>query len=70
VLYHLADSLRTIAILISPVLPEASAGILGQLNWQGGTSLSDAKWGALPDGHQLGRGTPLFPRIEIPTPVA
>lgn len=64
VLYHLADSLRIIAILISPVLPAAAQGIFEQLNCQGEFRLEDAKWGGLPDGHQLGKGTPLFPRIE------
>lgn len=64
VLYTLAESLRIIAILISPVLPKAAAGIFAQLNWDRPFTLSDAKWGGLPDGHQLGKPTPLFPRIE------
>ncbi len=73
VLYHLAESLRIIAILISPVLPKAAQGIFDQLNWkmneQGQETrfrLADATWGGLPDGHTLGRPTPLFPRIETP----
>ena len=70
-LYHLADSLRIIAILISPVLPKAAHGIFDQLNWkmelsgkEERFSLSDAEWGRLPDGHVVGKPTPLFPRIE------
>jgi len=66
VLYHLAESLRLIAILIAPVLPRAAAGIFAQLNWSGPLTLADARWGVLPDGHQLGRPTPLFPRIDPP----
>jgi len=73
VLYTLAESLRIIAILISPVLPKAAQGIFDQLNWkmdeQGQETrfrLADAQWGGLPDGHQLGQPTPLFPRIETP----
>jgi methionyl-tRNA synthetase len=66
VLYHLADSLRILAILLSPVLPKAALGIAAQLNWDRPFSLADAKWGGLPDGHQLGAGTPLFPRLEPP----
>ncbi len=73
VLYHLAESLRIIAILISPVLPRAAHGIFDQLQWKlddaGKESrfrLADAQWGGLPDGHTLGQPTPLFPRIEIP----
>ena len=65
VLYALAESLRIIAILISPVLPKAAAGIFAQLNWNGPMTLADAEWGKLPDGHQLGKPVPLFPRIEV-----
>ncbi len=63
-LYQLAESLRIIAILLSPVLPKAASGIYEQLGVSGGFRLSHAAWGGLPDGHQLGKPTPLFPRIE------
>jgi len=73
ILYSLAESLRIIAILLSPVIPKAAHGIFHQLNWkmdeQGKESrfrLADASWGGLPDGHQLGQPVPLFPRIELP----
>jgi len=72
VLYHLAESLRVIAILISPVLPRAAHGIFDQLNWkmelsgkEERFSLADTQWGGLPDGHVVGKPVPLFPRIEI-----
>ena len=72
VLYALADSLRIIAILMSPVLPKAAHGIFDQLNWKMELSgkeerfrLEDAKWGGLPDGHIVGKPVPLFPRIEL-----
>ena len=72
VLYTLAESLRIIAILISPVLPDAAHGIFDQLNWkldEAGKDtrfrLADAVWGGLPDGHLLGKPVPLFPRIEV-----
>ncbi len=72
VLYHLAESLRLIAILLSPVLPRAAHGIFDQLDWkmeQSGKearfSLAEAEWGKLPDGHVVGKPTPLFPRIEV-----
>jgi methionyl-tRNA synthetase len=64
VLYNLADSLRVLAILISPVLPRAAAGIFAQLGLTGELRLSDAVWGLLPDGHVLGQPEVLFPRIE------
>jgi methionyl-tRNA synthetase len=71
VLYHLPESLRIIAIWISPVLPRAAHGIFDQLNWkmelsgkEERFSLADAEWGELPDGHIVGKPVPLFPRIE------
>jgi methionyl-tRNA synthetase len=71
VLYALTETLRIIAILISPVLPKAARGIFDQLNWKTELSgndkrfsLADAEWGRLPDGHVVGKPTPLFPRIE------
>ncbi|HET6887029.1 MAG TPA: class I tRNA ligase family protein [Candidatus Udaeobacter sp.] len=72
VLYHLAESLRIIAVLISPVLPKSAHGIFDQLNWkmelsgkEERFSLADAEWRGLPDGHVVGKPVPLFPRIEI-----
>ena len=71
ILFALAESLRIVAILISPVVPKAAHGIFDQLNWQmelNGKeerfSLADAEWGKLPDGHIVGKPVPLFPRIE------
>jgi len=73
-LYTLAESLRIISIVISPVLPKAAHGIFDQLNWKMELSgkeerfrLDDAKWGGLPDGHVVGNPVPLFPRIETPS---
>jgi len=71
-LYNLAEALRIIAILLSPVLPKGAHGIFDQLNWKMELSgkdarflLEDATWGGLPDGHIVGKPVPLFPRIEI-----
>jgi methionyl-tRNA synthetase len=70
-LYTLAEFLRIIAILISPVLPKSAHGIFDQLNWkmelsgkEERFSLADAEWGKLPNGHVVGKPTPLFPRID------
>lgn len=65
VLYQLAETLRVVAILVSPVVPKASAGIFNQLGLSGAGTLEDAVYGKLPDGHRLGKPTPLFPRIVI-----
>jgi len=66
VLYNLADALRILSILISPVLPEAARGMAAQLNISPEFHLAFAHGdeAALPDGHVLGAPTPLFPRIE------
>jgi methionyl-tRNA synthetase len=70
-LNQLAESLRIIAILISPVTPRAAHGIFDQLNWkmelsgkEERFSLTDAEWGKLGDGHVVGKPVPLFPRVE------
>src|SRR5439155_21771629 len=51
-LYCWTESVRIIAILISPVLPKAAHGIFDQLNWkmelsgkEERFSLDDAEWG-------------------------
>lgn len=66
VLFALADCLRVIAILIEPVLPDASVEMLAQLNVSpaSGNRLQRALTDSLAEGHQLNPPTPLFPRIE------
>ena len=64
VLYTLAESIRIIAILIAPVLPQSAAEIFAQLGISGEPRLADAQWGGLAEGHQLGSPTPLFPRLD------
>ncbi len=68
----LAEALRIIAILISPVTPRAAHGLFDQLNWRmqpelagkgARFSFAAAEWGQM-DGHSVGQPTPLFPRIE------
>ncbi|MGI9115276.1 MAG: class I tRNA ligase family protein [Chthoniobacterales bacterium] len=69
-LYGLTETVRIIAVLISPVLPRAAHGIWDQLNWklegsgnENRFSLAEAEWGKLPDGHVVAKPVPLFPRI-------
>jgi methionyl-tRNA synthetase len=64
IFYQLAEVIRMIAIMISPVTPKAAAAILHQLNWDGLVARSETSWGQLPEGHQLGEPAPIFPRIE------
>jgi methionyl-tRNA synthetase len=70
-LYQLTESLRIIAVLISPILLKAAHRIFDQLNWKMELSgkedrfcFEDATWGGLPDEHVVGKPVPLFPRIE------
>ncbi|MFL6503816.1 MAG: class I tRNA ligase family protein, partial [Candidatus Udaeobacter sp.] len=64
VLFVLAESLRIIGVLISPILPTSAREIFYQLNVRDERHVADATWGGLPDEHRLGKPVPLFPRIE------
>jgi len=63
VLYTLAETVRILGLLVSPVLPGTSAKILDQLR---AADVRSLQWGGLPAGHELGQPTPIFPRIELP----
>jgi methionyl-tRNA synthetase len=64
-LFALAEALRIIATLISPILPKASREIFYQLNWdRTPPQLAETQWGGLPQRHRLGKPVPVFPRIE------
>lgn len=60
-LYTLAETVRVLALLVSPVVPSASEKILEQLR---ASDLRKLVWGELQDGHQLGAPSPIFPRAE------
>ncbi|VAX30262.1 Methionyl-tRNA synthetase [hydrothermal vent metagenome] len=68
VMYNSAESLRTIAILIYPFMPESADSMNRQLGVdvaieeQGMESI--AKWGGLKPGNAVQSGAQLFPRIE------
>jgi methionyl-tRNA synthetase len=64
-LFALAEALRIIAILISPILPKAAGEIFYQLNQEPSANISATTWGGLPKQHRLGKPVPLFPRIEL-----
>jgi methionyl-tRNA synthetase len=75
VLYTAAEGLRGLAVLLSPVIPEATAKLwaalgaveaLGELPAQ---LIPDAgRWGQLAVGSTVGTLEALFPRIETPEP--
>lgn len=66
VLYGLAECLRIIGILLSPVIPKSVATLFEQLRWDRPPLSADAVWGLLPDGHEVGAPVPLFPRVDVP----
>jgi methionyl-tRNA synthetase len=72
VLYTTVESLRILAVLFHPVMPETceklwealGAKILGPI---GDQKISEvATWGQLPAGVQVSRGDVLFPRLPEP----
>lgn len=67
VLQHLAESVAHCAVLLSPILPDAAAKLAGQLNRPElcDLSLSELRWGLLPEGHVIGKPKPVFPKILI-----
>jgi methionyl-tRNA synthetase len=65
VLFVLAESLRLVGVLLSPILPAASHNIFYQLNLREEHEMRDASWGIFPKQHHLGKPVPLFPRIDI-----
>lgn len=64
VLYNLLESIRFVAVLLSPLLPETSEKILAQIN----TDIKDydslSAFGALKAGTVVGKAEPLFARID------
>jgi len=68
VLYVLAESLRFISVLISPVMPEAPLKMHAQLgiaHERLTTWASLGQFGATPAGQQVKKGEAIFPRIDI-----
>lgn len=67
VLFHAAESLAHLTVLLSPVLPEPAQRLSNQLRLDNllKTKLGDLKWGLIPEGHQTGKPKPVFPRIVI-----
>jgi methionyl-tRNA synthetase len=68
VLYTTAEGLRILAVLLSPIVPKATAKLwaaigseLGELS---GQRIQDDSWGKLPVGTKLGDLEVLFPRVE------
>ena len=64
-LYRLVESVRLVAVLVSPVMPRAASRVFATLG-QGEREPvgADLAWGRLEPGAPLGAVAPLFPRVE------
>ncbi|QGF39845.1 methionine--tRNA ligase [Limosilactobacillus gastricus] len=71
VMTNLAKSLRVIAALIQPVMPNAPREILNQLGLAETTlTLNDLSFDDFPATAQVvAKGTPIFPRLDVPAEV-
>lgn len=69
VLYHLAESIRIISILIQPFLTKTPEKIWAQLGLYGQVDLlsweAAGKWGLLPAGAKVHKGEAIFPRLDV-----
>jgi methionyl-tRNA synthetase len=63
ILYHAAEALRLLSVLLHPVLPERTAELWRRLGWTPPAHLGDGlSWGELQPGMEVVSGPPLFPR--------
>ncbi|PDO10845.1 MAG: methionine--tRNA ligase [Candidatus Reconcilbacillus cellulovorans] len=73
VLYHLAESLRIVSVLLQPFLTRAPGAIRAQLG-VGDPALaawdSAKTFGLLPAGTRVAKGQPLFPRLDAEAEIA
>ena len=68
-MYHLAEGLRIVSVLIESVMPETAVRMREQLGVAQDKKLTDwasvASYGTLPEGTQTSKGEAIFPRIDI-----
>ena len=65
-LYRLAERVRILALLASPVIPSSASRVLDMLGIpKGSPARSKVDYGLLAEGQALGEILPLFPRIEL-----
>lgn len=67
VLYRSAETLRWLAVLLYPVMPESARAVWKQLGLGGDPQEFDPAgltWGGLRAGERVGKVAPLFPRLD------
>jgi methionyl-tRNA synthetase len=73
VMYHLAESLRIISILLQPFLTHGPRELWRQLGLEEGELTawdSTKQFGQLPGGTRVSKGAPVFPRLDAAEEVA
>jgi len=68
VLYNCVESLRFLAILVTPFMPGASRKVLEQIGIPDKAdklTFADLEWGKMPAGVTPGEVEPIFPRIDV-----
>jgi len=70
VLYHLVETLRLVAVQLSPFMPEKMNQMLSKICSEdmGGkplTFIEHGGWGLLKAGHQCANPQPVFPRMDV-----
>ena len=65
VLYNLLESIRFVAVLLKPFMPETSDKILEQIGTDVNTLKSLDSFGAIKAGDKVGVATPLFSRLDV-----
>jgi methionyl-tRNA synthetase len=65
VLYNLLESIRFVAVLLKPFMPETSDKILEQIGTDVNTLESLDSFGAIKAGDNVGVATPLFSRLDV-----
>ena len=64
VMYHLAESIRIMGVLLRPFMPETAEKIFEQLGLPMQEWESVSAFGGIEDGHKVGTPSPLFARID------
>lgn len=67
VLYRAAETIRWLAVLLYPVMPESAGAVWRQLGLEGDPQQinpTELTWGGLRAGSRVGEVAPLFPRID------
>lgn len=74
VIYAVLESVRLVAYLLAPVIPNLSSKIYQQLGFAIDFNAEPlppfsvhARWGALPAGQSLAKAKPIFARLELPS---